>query len=165
MQRKIPVRSILFLSLIQIGLLLLLLAWWGPFYRFLLPAAVLGQADWGTGAWLAAELLLIQFVMNRFFERAVCREPGDSQTLFQRAKIWLYATILCTIGSLGQIVDSFRELGVEHLQAEVRLRFILGGWSAAGAVLDRGDLVWLALGRMAPGSGGDRRCGRAAQPC
>ena len=45
MQRKIPVRSILFLSLIQIGLLLLLLAWWGPFYRFLLPAAVLGQAD------------------------------------------------------------------------------------------------------------------------
>ena len=39
MQRKIPVRSILFLSLIQIGLLLLLLAWWGPFYRFLLPAA------------------------------------------------------------------------------------------------------------------------------
>ena len=30
MLRKIPVRSILFLSLIQIGLLLLLLAWWGP---------------------------------------------------------------------------------------------------------------------------------------
>ena len=51
MLRKIPARSILFLSLIQIGLLLLLLlAWWGPFYRFLLPAAVLGQADWGTGA-------------------------------------------------------------------------------------------------------------------
>ena len=159
MQRKIPVRSILFLSLIQIGLLLLLLAWWGPFYQFLLPAAVLGQADWGTGAWLAAELLLILFVMNRFFEGAVCREPGGSQTLFQRAKIWLYATILCTIGSLGQIVDSFRELGVEHLPAEVRLRFIL----AAG--LDRGDLGWLALGRTAPGSGGDRRCGRAAQPC
>lgn len=151
MQRKISVRSILFLPLIQIGLLLLLLAWWGPFYRFLLPAAVLGQADWGTGAWLAAELLLILFVMNRFFERAVCREPGGSQTLFQRAKIWLYAMILCTIGSLGRIVDSFRELGVEHLPAEVRLRFIL----AAG----------LPLGRTAPGSGGDRRCGRTAQPC
>ena len=60
MQRKIPVRSILFLSLIRIGLLLLLLAWWGSFYRFLLPAAVLGQADWGTGAWLAAELLLVR---------------------------------------------------------------------------------------------------------
>lgn len=87
MQRKIPARSILFLSLIQIGLLLLLFAWWGPFYRFLLPAAVLGQADWGTGAWLAAELLLILFVMNRFFEGSVCREPGGSQTLFQRAKI------------------------------------------------------------------------------
>lgn len=68
MLRKIPARSILFLSLIQIGLLLLLLAWWGGFYQFLLPAAVLGQADWGTGAWLAAELLLILFVMNRFFE-------------------------------------------------------------------------------------------------
>lgn len=163
MQRKIPARSILFLPLIQIGLLLL--AWWGGFYQFLLPAAVLGQADWGTGAWLAAELLLILFVMNRFFERAVCRERGGSQTLFQRAKTWLYATILCTIGSLGQIVDSFRELGVEHLPAEVRLRFILGGWSAAGAVLDRGDLGWLALGRTAPGSGGDRRCGRIAQPC
>ena len=43
MQRKIPVRSILFLSLIQIGLLLLLLAWWGGFYQFLLtgePAPV-----------------------------------------------------------------------------------------------------------------------------
>ena len=114
MQRKIPVRSILFLSLIQIGLLLLLLAWWGSFYRFLLPAAVLGQADWGTGAWLAAELLLILFVMNRFFEGAVCRERGGSQTLFQRAKIWLYAMILCTIGSLGQIVDSFK-IGRAHV--------------------------------------------------
>ena len=155
MQRKIPARSILFLSLIQIGLLLLLLAWWGPFYRFLLPAAVLGKADWGTGAWLAAELLLILFVMNRFFEGAVCREPSGSQTLFQRAKIWLYATILCTIGSLGQIVDSFRGAAAVYP----------GGWSAAGAVLDRGDLGWLALGRTAPGSGGDRRCGRAAQPC
>lgn len=141
MQRKIPVRSILFLSLIQIGLLLLLLAWWGPFYQFLLPAAVLGQADWGTGAWLAAELLLILFVMNRFFEGAVCREPGGSQTLFQRAKIWLYATILCTIGSLGQIVGSFRELGVEHLPAEVRLRFIL----AAGLplVLFWAGVIWV----------------------
>ena len=141
MLRKIPVRSILFLSLIRIGLLLLLLAWWGPFYRFLLPAAVLGQADWGTGAWLTAELLLILFVMNRFFEGAVCREQGDSQTLFQRAKIWLYATILCTIGSLGQIVDSFRELGVEHLPAEVRLRFIL----AAGLplVLFWAGVIWV----------------------
>ena len=141
MLRKIPVRSILFLSLIQIGLLLLLLAWWGSFYRFLLPAAVLGQADWGTGAWLAAELLLILFVMNRFFEGAVCREPSGSQTLFQRAKIWLYATILCTIGSLGQIVGSFRELGVEHLPAEVRLRFIL----AAGLplVLFWAGVIWV----------------------
>lgn len=141
MQRKIPVRSILFLSLIRIGLLLLLLAWWGPFYRFLLPAAVLGQADWGTGAWLAAELLLILFVMNRFFEGSVCREPSGSQTLFQRAKIWLYAMILCTIGSLGQIVDSFRELGVEHLPAEVRLRFIL----AAGLplVLFWTGVIWV----------------------
>lgn len=83
MLRKIPVRSILFLSLIQIGLLLLLLAWWGGFYQFLLPAAVLGQADWGTGAWLAAELLLILFVMNRFFEgrsagsRAVPRRSSN----------------------------------------------------------------------------------------
>ncbi len=154
MQRKIPARSILFLSLIQIGLLLLLLAWWGSFYRFLLPAAVLGQADWGTGAWLAAELLLILFVMNRFFERAVCREPGDSQALFQRAKIWLYATILCTIGSLGQIVDSFRELGVEHLPAEVRLRFIL----AAGLplMLFWTGVIWAGW-RWANGSGQRRR--------
>ena len=125
MQRKIPVRSILYLSLIQIWLFLLLLAWWGSFYQFLLPAAVLGQADWGTGAWLAAELLLILFVMNRFFEGSVCREPRGSKTLFQRAKIWLYAMILCTIGSLGQIVGSFRELGVEHLPAEMLLRIIL----------------------------------------
>lgn len=165
MQRKIPARSILFLSLIQIGLLLLLLAWWGGFYQFLLPAAVLGQADWGTGAWLAAELLLILFVMNRFFEGAVCRERGGSQTLFQRAKIWLYATILCTIGSLGQIVDSFRELGVEHLPAEVRLRFILAAGLPLVLFWAGGDLGWLALGRTAPGSGGDRRCGRTAQPC
>lgn len=165
MQRKIPARSILFLSLIRIGLLLLLLAWWGPFYQFLLPAAVLGQADWGTGACLAAELLLILFVMNRFFEGAVCREPGGSRTLFQRAKIWLYATILCTIGSLGQIVDSFRELGVEHLPAEVRLRFILAAGLPLVLFWTGGDLGWLALGRTAPGSGGDRRCGRTAQPC
>lgn len=79
--------------------------------------------------------------MNRFFEGVVCREPGGSQTLFQRAKIWLYATILCTIGSLGQIVDSFRELGVEHLPAEVRLRFIL----AAGLplVLFWTGVIWV----------------------
>ena len=165
MLRKIPARSILFLPLIQIGLLLLLLAWWGGFYQFLLPAAVLGQADWGTGAWLAAELLLILFVMNRFFERAVCRERGGSQTLFQRAKIWLYATILCTIGSLGQIVDSFRELGGGAPPGRGTAAVYPGGWSAADAVLGRGDLGWLALGRTAPGSGGDRRCGRAAQPC
>ena len=48
MQRKISVRSILFLSLIQIGLLLLLLAWWGGFYQFLLPAAVLGSGGLGN---------------------------------------------------------------------------------------------------------------------
>ena len=79
--------------------------------------------------------------MNRFFEGSVCRERGGSQTLFQRAKIWLYAMILCTIGSLGQIVDSFRELGVEHLPAEVRLRFIL----AAGLpmVLFWTGVIWV----------------------
>ena len=54
MLRKIPVRSILFLSLIQIGLLLLLLAWWGGFYQFLLPAAVLAVSAfrwWEAWRW------------------------------------------------------------------------------------------------------------------
>lgn len=165
MLRKIPVRSILFLSLIQIGLLLLLFAWWGPFYRFLLPAAVLGQADWGTGAWLAAELLLILFVMNRFFEGAVCREPGDSRTLFQRAKIWLYATILCTHRFPGSDCRLIQRAGGGAPPGRGTAAVYPGGWSAAGAVLDRGGLGWLALGRTAPGSGEDRRCGRTAQPC
>lgn len=163
MQRKIPARSILFLPLIQIGLLLL--AWWGGFYQFLLPAAVLGQADWGTGAWLAAELLLILFVMNRFFERAGL--PGAGR----------FPDALPTGQNLA-VCDDF----VYHRFPGSDCRLIQrawggappgrgtaavypGGWSAAGAVLDRGDLGWLALGRTAPGSGGDRRCGRIAQPC
>ena len=165
MQRKIPVRSILFLPLIRIGLLLLLLAWWGPFYRFLLPAAVLGQADWGTGAWLAAELLLILFVMNRFFEGGGLLGAGR----FPDALPTGQNLAVCDDFVYHRFPDPDRRLiqraGGGAPPGRGTAAVYPGGWSAAGAVLDRGDLGWLALGRTAPGSGGDRRCRQTAQPC
>ena len=145
MLRKIPVRSILFLSLIRIGLLLLLLAWWGSFYRFLLPAAVLGQADWGTGAWLAAELLLILFVMNRFFEGAVCRAERfpDALPTGQNLAVCDDFVYHRFPGSDCRLIQ---RAGGGAPPGRGAAAVYPGGWSAAGAVLGRGDLGWLALG-------------------
>lgn len=125
MRRQHSLSLGLFLILIEIGLWLMLFAWWGSFYRFLLPAVVQGQANWGTAAWLTAELLLILFCGNRFFEESVRQDRDSSPGVIRRTKSVLYAAGLCLIGSLWAIMENYRELNVEHLPAGVQLRFVL----------------------------------------
>lgn len=130
MQRKIPTRSILFLSLIQIGLL----------------------------------LLLILFVMNRFFEGRSAGSgavPRRSSNGPKSGCMRRFCVPSVPWARLSTRSESWGGTPPGRGAAAV----YPGGWSAAGAVLDRGDLGWLALGRTASGSGGDCRCGRTALPC
>lgn len=59
MQKKTSGISPFLLVLMQIGLILTLLVWWGLLGKFLLPAVIQGQADWGKAALLAAGLVIL----------------------------------------------------------------------------------------------------------
>ena len=59
MQKKTSGISPYLLVLMQIGLILTLLVWWGLLGKFLLPAVIQGQADWGKAALLAVGLVIL----------------------------------------------------------------------------------------------------------
>ena len=59
MQKKTSGISPCLLVLMQIGLILTLLVWWGLLGKFLLPAVIQGQADWGKAALLAVGLVIL----------------------------------------------------------------------------------------------------------
>ena len=59
MQKKTSGISPFLLVLMQIGLILTLLVWWGLLGKFLLPAVIQGQADWGKAALLPVGLVIL----------------------------------------------------------------------------------------------------------
>ena len=126
--------------LIQIGLILTLLVWWGLLGKFLLPAVIQGQADWGKAALLAAGLVILLPVGRWLLEetlREVQRSVAPQARQIKITRWGLVVVFAMTAGWIMQVVDSVGPVELESLPAGVRLRFLL----AAGLLL---VLIWAA---------------------
>lgn len=140
MQKKTSGISTYLLVLIQIGLILTLLVWWGLLGKFLLPAVIQGQADWGKAALLAAGLVILLPVGRWLLEetlREVQRSVAPQARQIKITRWGLVVVFAMTAGWIMQVVDSVGPVELESLPAGVRLRFLL----AAGLLL---VLIWAA---------------------
>ena len=140
MQKKTSGISPFLLVLMQIGLILTLLVWWGLLGKFLLPAVIQGQADWGKAALLAAGLVILLPVGRWLLEetlREVQRSVAPQARQIEITRWGLVVVFAMTAGWIMQVVDSVGPVELESLPAGVRLRFLL----AAGLPL---VLIWAA---------------------
>ena len=140
MQKKTSGISPCLLVLMQIGLILTLLVWWGLFGKFLLPAVIQGQADWGKAALLAVGLVILLPVGRWLLEetlREVQRSVAPQARQIEITRWGLVVVFAMTAGWIMQVVDSVGPVELESLPAGVRLRFLL----AAGLPL---VLIWAA---------------------
>ena len=122
MQKKTSGISPFLLVLMQIGLILTLLVWWGLLGKFLLPAVIQRRGDW----WLLEETL-----------REVQRSVAPQARQIEITRWGLVVVFAMTAGWIMQVVDSVGPVELESLPAGVRLRFLL----AAGLPL---VLIWAA---------------------
>ena len=134
MQKKTSGISPYLLVLMQIGLILTLLVWWGLLGKFLLPAVIQGQADWGKAALLAVGLVIL-LPVGRWLLEETLREVQARQ--IEITPWGLVVVFVMTAGWIRQVVDSVGPVELESLPAGVRLRFLL----AAGLPL---VLIWAA---------------------
>ena len=140
MQKKTSGISPYLLVLMQIGLILTLLVWWGLLGKFLLPAVIQGQADWGKAALLAAGLVILLPVGRWLLEetlREVQRSVAPQARQIEITRWGLVVVFAMTAGWIMQVVDSVGPVELESLPAGVRPRFLL----AAGLPL---VLIWAA---------------------
>ena len=140
MQKKTSGISTYLLVLIQIGLILTLLAWWGLLGKFLLPAVIQGQADWGKAVLLAVGLVILLPVGRWLLEetlREVQRSVAPQARQIEITRWGLVVVFAMTAGWIMQVVDSVGPVELESLPAGVRPRFLL----AAGLPL---VLIWAA---------------------
>ena len=140
MQKKTPGISPYLLVLMQIGLILTLLVWWGLLGKFLLPAVIQGQADWGKAVLLAVGLVILLPVGRWLLEetlREVQRSVAPQARQIEITRWGLVVVFAMTAGWIMQVVDSVGPVELESLPAGVRLRFLL----AAGLPL---VLIWAA---------------------
>lgn len=140
MQKKTSGISPYLLVLMQIGLILTLLVWWGLLGKFLLPAVIQGQADWGKAALLAVGLVILLPVGRWLLEetlREVQRSVAPQARQIEITRWGLVVVFAMTAGWIIQVVDSVGPVELESLPAGVRLRFLL----AAGLPL---VLIWAA---------------------
>lgn len=140
MQKKTSGISPYLLVLMQIGLILTLLVWWGLLGKFLLPAVIQGQADWGKAALLAVGLVILLPVGRWLLEetlREVQRSVAPQARQIKITRWGLVVVFAMTAGWIMQVVDSVGPVELESLPAGVRLRFLL----AAGLPL---VLIWAA---------------------
>lgn len=140
MQKKTSGISSYLLVLMQIGLILTLLVWWGLLGKFLLPAVIQGQADWGKAALLAVGLVILLPVGRWLLEetlREVQRSVAPQARQIEITRWGLVVVFAMTAGWIMQVVDSVGPVELESLPAGVRLRFLL----AAGLPL---VLIWAA---------------------
>lgn len=140
MQKKTSGISPCLLVLMQIGLILTLLVWWGLLGKFLLPAVIQGQADWGKAALLAVGLVILLPVGRWLLEetlREVQRSVAPQARQIEITRWGLVVVFAMTAGWIMQVVDSVGPVELESLPAGVRLRFLL----AAGLPL---VLIWAA---------------------
>ena len=140
MQKKTSGISPFLLALMQIGLILTLLVWWGLLGKFLLPAVIQGQADWGKAALLAVGLVILLPVGRWLLEetlREVQRSVAPQARQIEITRWGLVVVFAMTAGWIMQVVDSVGPVELESLPAGVRLRFLL----AAGLPL---VLIWAA---------------------
>lgn len=140
MQKKTSGISPYLLVLMQIGLILMLLVWWGLLGKFLLPAVIQGQADWGKAALLAAGLVILLPVGRWLLEETlqeVQRSVAPQARQIEITRWGLVVVFAMTAGWIMQVVDSVGPVELESLPAGVRLRFLL----AAGLPL---VLIWAA---------------------
>ena len=140
MQKKTSGISPFLLVLMQIGLILMLLVWWGLLGKFLLPAVIQGQADWGKAALLAAGLVILLPVGRWLLEETlqeVQRSVAPQARQIEITRWGLVVVFAMTAGWIMQVVDSVGPVELESLPAGVRLRFLL----AAGLPL---VLIWAA---------------------
>lgn len=112
MQKKTSGISPFLLVLMQIGLILTLLVWWGLLGKFLLPA----------GRWLLEETL-----------QEVQRSVAPQARQIEITRWGLVVVFAMTAGWIMQVVDSVGPVELESPPAGVRLRFLL----AAGLPLVR----------------------------
>lgn len=140
MQKKTSGISPFLLVLMQIGMILMLLVWWGLLGKFLLPAVIQGQADWGKAALLAVGLVILLPVGRWLLEetlREVQRSVAPQARQIEITRWGLVVVFAMTAGWIMQVVDSVGPVELESLPAGVRLRFLL----AAGLPL---VLIWAA---------------------
>ena len=140
MQKKTSGISPYLLVLMQIGLILTLLVWWGLLGKFLLPAVIQGQADWGKAALLAVGLVILLPVGRWLLEetlREVQRSVAPQARQIEITRWGLVVVFAMTAGWIMQVVDSVGPVELESPPAGVRLRFLL----AAGLPL---VLIWAA---------------------
>ena len=140
MQKKTSGISPYLLVLMQIGLILTLLVWWGLLGKFLLPAVIQGQADWGKAALLAVGLVILLPVGRWLLEetlREVQRSVAPQARQIKITRWGLVVVFAMTAGWIMQVVDSVGPVELESLPTGVRLRFLL----AAGLPL---VLIWAA---------------------
>ena len=140
MQKKTSGISPFLLVLMQIGLILTLLVWWGLLGKFLLPAVIQGQADWGKAALLAVGLVILLPVGRWLLEETlqeVQRSVAPQARQIEITRWGLVVVFAMTAGWIMQVVDSVGPVELESLPAGVRPRFLL----AAGLPL---VLIWAA---------------------
>ena len=140
MQKKTSGISPYLLVLMQIGLILTLLVWWGLLGKFLLPAVIQGQADWGKAVLLAVGLVILLPVGRWLLEetlREVQRSVAPQARQIEITRWGLVVVFAMTAGWIMQVVDSVGPVELESPPAGVRLRFLL----AAGLPL---VLIWAA---------------------
>lgn len=140
MQKKTSGISPYLLVLMQIGLVLTLLVWWGLLGKFLLPAVIQGQADWGKAALLAVGLVILLPVGRWLLEetlREVQRSVAPQARQIEITRWGLVVVFAMTAGWIMQVVDSVGPVELESPPAGVWLRFLL----AAGLPL---VLIWAA---------------------
>lgn len=163
MQKKTSGISPCLLVLMQIGLILTLLVWWGLLGKFLLPAVIQGQADWGKAALLAVGLVIL-LPVGRWLLEETLREAQRSVAPQARqigiTRWGLVVVFAMTAGWIMQVVDSVGPVELESLPAGVRLRFLLAAglplvliWAAAIAVGWRWDERLRALEETADEAG------------
>ena len=108
--------------------------------KFLLPAVIQGQADWGKAMLLAAGLVILLPVGRWLLEetlREVQRKHCPAARQIEITRWGLVVVFAMTAGWIMQVVDSVGPVELESLPAGVRPRFLL----AAGLPL---VLIWAA---------------------
>ena len=131
--------------------------------KFLLPAVIQGQADWGKAALLAAGLVILLPVGRWLLEetlREVQRSVAPQARQIEITRWGLVVVFAMTAGWIMQVVDSVGPVELESLPAGVRLRFLLAAglplvliWAAAIAVGWRWDEQLRALEETADEAG------------